>query len=90
MSSALHSAVLGRQLLEGLQGGSHAPLPAVALTADDGVLLEAGIILHRCSAPCRRATALYFPTAAVNSRLAAPCMQTVAYAGEVGGLYGVW
>lgn len=46
MSSALHAAVLGRQLLEGLQSGSSAPPVAAALTADDVVLLDAGLILH--------------------------------------------
>jgi hypothetical protein len=50
MSSALHAAVLGRQLLEGLQSGSSAPPVAAALTADDVVLLDAGLILHRCNA----------------------------------------
>lgn len=48
MSSALHSAQLARQMVEGLQEGPHVPPAAAALTPNDAFLLEAGVTLHRC------------------------------------------
>jgi len=46
MSSALHSAQLARQMVEGLQEGPHVPPAAAALTPNDAFLLEAGVTLH--------------------------------------------